>query len=79
MTKTSTKAAGRAETSTQTRYEAQVDDVIVRLTGLVRDRKRLRRVSARGAEVARASAEVDRLQWRLARLVREWGSSRQAT
>jgi hypothetical protein len=55
--------------ATQTQYHALVTDLIRRITSLVRDRNLLLQQHADTTKLERASAEIERLQWRLARIV----------
>lgn len=49
----------------------EIDHVLLRIQGLVRVRELLAQRGASKAELEEHSAEIDRLHWRLARLVRE--------
>jgi hypothetical protein len=56
------------EMATATHQQALIDDLLVRITGLVRARNFLQQRDANEADL---SAEIARLQWRLARIVRK--------
>ncbi len=56
------------EMATPTHQQALIDNLLARITGLVRARNLLQQ---RDANEAGLTAEIGRLQWRLARIVRE--------
>jgi hypothetical protein len=51
--------------------DGEIDDLLLRLAGLVRVRTLLDRRGASEAELAAHSAEIGRLHWRLARTVKQ--------
>jgi hypothetical protein len=51
--------------------DGEVDDLLLRLAGLVRVRSLLDRRGASEAELEAHSAEIGRLHWRLARTVKQ--------
>jgi hypothetical protein len=57
---------------------SEIDELVLHLIGLVRVRELLKHRGASEAELEAHSAEIGRLRWRLARLVREgskrWGA-----
>jgi hypothetical protein len=52
-----------------TRQQALINDLLLRITGLVRARNLLQQRDANEAELEETRAEIGRLQWRLARIV----------
>jgi hypothetical protein len=59
----------RAEMATTSQQQAQINDLLLHITGLVRARELLQQRGANNAELEETSAEVSRLLWRLARIV----------
>jgi hypothetical protein len=53
------------------KLDGEIDDLLLRLAGLVRVRSMLDRRGASEAELEAHSAEIGRLHWRLARTVKE--------
>jgi hypothetical protein len=51
--------------------DREIDDLLVRLAGLVRVRSLLEERGATEAELEEHSAEIGRLHWRLARTVKQ--------
>ena len=64
------------KSSSHYNQSAPVDDVLSRITALVRDRKLLQQNNATESELETTSAEIARLQWRLAWIV-QGGQRRQ--
>jgi hypothetical protein len=56
--------------------DAQIDDLLLRLAGLVRVRSLLDQRGATEAELEAHSAEIGRLRWRLARTVQQRNGQR---
>jgi hypothetical protein len=57
----------------------RIEELLLRINGLVRVRELLRQRSASEAELESYSAEIGRLQWRLSRLVIETQSAEGAS
>ncbi len=78
MGRTLTVDAPAATMATTIRHQAQIDELLLRITGLVRARERLQQRDANEAELEEASAEIGKLQWRLARAVQAEQEDRRA-
>jgi hypothetical protein len=68
----------RAEMATTSQQQAQINDLLLRITGLVRARKLLQQRDANEARLEETSAEIGRMQWRLARIVQKEQSHQRA-
>ena len=55
--------------TTKTQQQAHIDNLLLRITGLVRARNLLQQRDANEAELEENSAELNRLHWQLARIV----------
>jgi hypothetical protein len=64
-------ALSETEMATTTQQQARVNALLQRITSLVSDRNLLRQRDAGDPGLQAISVEIDRLQWRLARMVCE--------